>query len=129
MKVEFAPDIQLKIKKMITVLDFGHVDPKRVVCMRSCGSKTRALARIWCLPKIWQKALGLRAYYIIEVVSEKYDRLEKEEQEKTLIHELLHIPKKFSGGLVPHRCFNKRIDRKRVEKLYWEYKMKRQTDI
>jgi len=35
-----------------------------------------------------------------------------------LIHELLHIPKKFSGGLVPHTCFGKIIDERRVREIY-----------
>jgi len=37
------------------------------------------------------------------------------EKEKTVIHELLHIPNGFSGGFRPHRGY---IDKKRVEKLH-----------
>jgi len=79
------------------------------------------LARIWGLSRIWQKALGIKSHYIIEVLYPNFDKLSKEDQEKTLLHELLHIPKKFSGGLVPHKCFGKRIDKKRVEELYKKY--------
>jgi len=121
LKTVLAPDLDKRIRPMITALAFDHVDPKHIVCMRSTGSKSRAIARIWGLPRIWQQALYLQPYYIIEAVSERFDKLSKEEQDKTLIHELLHVPKTFSGGLVPHECFGKKIDRKRVDKLYHGY--------
>jgi predicted metallopeptidase len=89
--------------------------------MRSSGATARAYARIWNLPRIWQKALGVKTYYIIEVLSEKFDPLTKEEQDRVLIHELMHIPKTFSGALLPHSFFGKRIDRASVEKVYAIY--------
>jgi len=45
--------------------------------------------------------------------------LDEEEKEKVIIHELMHIPKKFSGGFVPHRG---RINRRRVEKMHRTYR-------
>lgn len=122
MKTELAPDIDRRIKVIVRALDLQHVSDKHIICMRSTKAKTRALARIWGLPRIWQQALFLKAYYIIEVVSERFDKMSKEEQDKTLIHELLHVPKTFSGALVPHECFGKRIDEKIVGRLYKEYK-------
>jgi predicted metallopeptidase len=92
--------------------------------MRSQGSKSRAVARIWSMPRIWQKALGIKSHYVIEVISEKFDQLNEEDQERTLIHEIMHIPKTFSGALVPHKCFGKKIDKKSVNKIYSEYKRK-----
>ena len=121
MKFERAYDIQVKINRILSILDFPHIDHKRVICMRGYGSKSKALARIWSLPRIWQKALGIKAHYVIEVISHRYEKLSKEEQDKTLIHELLHIPKTFSGALKPHLCFGKRIDARTVEKYYKEY--------
>jgi predicted metallopeptidase len=90
--------------------------------MRSRGSKARAMARIWSLPAIWQQALRVEPHYVIEVLSEHFDKLDQTEKEKTVIHELLHVPKTFSGSLVPHLCFGKRIDRKTVDELYKKYK-------
>ena len=53
--------------------------------------------------------------YVIEVICERYDRLSEEEKEKTLIHELLHIPNGFFGGFRPHKGY---INNKRIEKLH-----------
>lgn len=113
-----APDLQKEIAKLISTLKFIHVDPKRVVVFRSFGSKSRAQARIWSLPRIWQKALKVRPHYCLEVLSEKFDKLTRDEKHKILIHELLHIPKNFSGSLLPHRGRGGRIDRRRVEELF-----------
>jgi predicted metallopeptidase len=52
---------------------------------------------------------------VIEVISERYDRLGETEKERTLIHELLHIPKGFSGGFRPHKGY---INKKRVNELH-----------
>lgn len=124
LEFERAHDIQVKVNRLLLVLDFPYIERKRVVCMRSYGSKSKAIARIWSMPRIWQKALGIKSHYVIEVISEKFDKLDEEEQEKTLIHELMHIPKTFSGALVPHKCFGKKIDKKSIEKIYGEYKRK-----
>ena len=118
MRFELAPDIQEKIESMLKVINYEHLDSNRIICMRSYGSKSKAVARIWGLSRVWQKALEVKSHYTIEVIHPRFDKLSKEDQEKTLLHELLHIPKKFSGGLVPHKCFGKRIDRKRVDELY-----------
>ena len=97
--------------------DFAHVDVRRVICYRSRGSTARIYARIWSLPSIFSHALGVEPHYVIEVV-ELYDRVDKDQREKTLIHELLHIPKTFSGALVPHKCFGKKIDCAREGELH-----------
>jgi predicted metallopeptidase len=99
----------------------GHINLERVDFFRTYGSKTRAQARIWALPGIWLKALGITPRYVIEVIANRYDCLPDVEKEKVIIHELLHIPAKFSGGIVPHLCFGKRIDRRRVDELHRKY--------
>lgn len=99
---EFAPNLQKEVENLVFALNYSHIDPKRVVVFRSFGSKSRAIARIWSLPRIWQQALKVEAHYCLEVISEKFDRLAPRQQKETLIHELRHIPKNFSGSLLPH---------------------------
>ncbi|MFZ3077448.1 MAG: putative metallopeptidase [Candidatus Aenigmatarchaeota archaeon] len=118
MKFEPAPDIQERIAELVEKLPFSHIDAARIKCFRSSGSTSRANARIWSLPRIWQKALEVKAHYVIEVLAERFDSYGKVEQDKILIHELMHIPKTFSGALVPHFCFGKRINSKSVEEMY-----------
>src|SRR3990167_7885109 len=103
MKWSSAPDITERIGFLVNSLKLTYVDPRRVVCFRSRGSSSSARARIWSLPTIWQQALAVPAYYCLEVLAEKFDRLSPDDQERVLIHELVHIPKTFSGALVPHR--------------------------
>jgi len=111
-----APDVKRLVNEVVDSLDLFHVVPQFVYCYRSKGSKSeRTVARIHGLGKIWQEALLKPPAYVIEVISERYDRLSEEEKEKTIIHELLHIPKGFSGGFRPHKGY---INKKRVEKLH-----------
>lgn len=102
MDVEMAPDVEEMVNEIVGVLSYGHINEFRLICMRSRNATANAYARIWNLPDIWQKALSVGAFYVIEVLSQHYDRLPREEKEKVLIHELLHIPKTFSGALRPH---------------------------
>ena len=111
--------LQSQLNKLVTVLEFSHVNAGRVFCYRTTGSSARAYARIWAFPKIFQEVLAVEPAYVIEVLSEKYDKLGPEEKTKVLIHELLHIPKNFSGSLLPHTYGNKQIH-KEVERLYKE---------
>lgn len=111
-----APDIKKQIDAIAIDLDFFHVVSQFVFCVRSKGSKAkRTIARIHGLGRIWQNVLNLPPSYTIEVISEIYDKMSKEEKEKTLIHELLHIPGGFSGGFRPHKGY---VERKKVEQLY-----------
>lgn len=127
MNLSLAPDIQKRIKFLVKELDLTYISAKNLICFRSTGSTGRAYARIWSLPKIWQMGLNIEAHYCIEVISEKFDRQYLDEQEKILIHELLHIPKNFSGALVPHRTHKNRTFRHyhdHVDELYKQLRKK-----
>ncbi len=120
-----APDIQKRINTLLRRIDLPHIDNKRVISMRSKGSTSRARARIWSFPRIWQLALKQKPHYVIEVLSEKFDNLSHDDQTRVLIHELMHIPKTFSGALLPHKGRGKRrIDHRSVEVLFKQYKEK-----
>lgn len=104
-KVEWAEanDIDRRVDFLIKSARIDWIDGSHVMCFRSINTNTRAVARIYGLSKIWQIALDLKPYYIIEVISEKFDKLNQKEKDRTLLHELAHIPKNFSGALLPHR--------------------------
>lgn len=107
---------------ILTRTPFAHVKSGQITCMRSTGATSRAYARIWSFPKIWQKALSHPPHYVIEVLAHHFDTLSADDKIRTLIHELMHIPKNFSGALVPHRGRYHRIDRRTVEKLFQTFK-------
>ncbi|HUW43780.1 MAG TPA: putative metallopeptidase [Bacillota bacterium] len=124
MKYEFAPDLQ-KTAEEISFLLFPHVKIERVKCFRSYGtSSRRTIARCHALNKLMQKSLGIKAVYVLEFLSERFDKLDKEEQLKVLIHELLHIPKCFGGGFKHHNF----VTDKSVGFYYKEYKKKKNED-
>lgn len=106
---EEAHDIQSYIKELVEVLEFNYIDPTRIFCYRTEGSTSRSYARIWAFPKIFQTALQIQPAYVVEVLAKYFDPLDDDEKKKVLIHELLHIPKNFSGALVPHQTRTRRI--------------------
>lgn len=122
MEFQLAQDINVELRDILSAIPFDHVNHNRIIGIRSHGSKSRAIARIWSFPKVWQLALKTGPHYVIEVISERFDRLSEDDKKRTLIHELMHIPKNFSGALVPHRGRYKKIDRRSVEKLFTIYK-------
>lgn len=117
---EADPDIQDQMKEIILVLGLDHIPPERVFCYRTTGSKAKAYARIWSFPKIFQKALDIESAYVMEIISEKFDRLDHDNKTKVIIHELLHIPKNFSGSLLPHKYGYTQIE-KEVDVLFKKY--------
>ena len=102
MKYIEAPDIQKKMEDFSRVL-FPHVKIDRVKCYRSYGTSTsNVYARCHALGKLMQLAVGVKAHYALEFLCPRFDKLSEEEQDKTIIHELMHIPKTFGGGFRHH---------------------------
>lgn len=120
--MDWIEDAQIKneLSEIVDKLSFSHIKKGNIFCMRAYNSKTRAYARTWAFPKIFQLALKVEAVYVIEIISRHYDKLSKDEQTKVLIHELMHIPKTFSGNLRPHTYGNRSIN-KEVKKLFELY--------
>jgi predicted metallopeptidase len=120
MKYEFDEESQQIANDIIEKLNFCHINVERIVFMKSHGSKSRrTLARIHGLSKIMQKAMRIKAVYTIELISENFDKLDRDEKIKTIIHELMHIPKCFGGGFRNHRPY---VTKKTVDKAFNEYK-------
>ena len=120
-KYHDAEDIRDNIKDIIFKLELDHINLERIYCIRSNGSGSRGvIARCHALSKVMQKGLNCEPFYVIEVISERFDKLSQEEKLKTLIHELLHIPKAFGGGFRHHDFVNEGI----VDKFYRNYMRK-----
>ena len=99
---EKAEDVKLEVEKLLTGLDINWVKANQVYCLRSVNSTARAYARIWGMGRVWQETLNIPPSYCIEVISERYDHLPYDKKIEVLLHEIAHIPKNFSGALVPH---------------------------
>jgi predicted metallopeptidase len=123
MEWQQAEDVQTDIHEILSTIDLSHIKPRRIFCYRTTGSKVRAYARTWAMPKIFQNALSIEPAYVIEVLSRHYDKLDKDNQKKVLIHELLHIPKNFSGALLPHRTRSRNLHQM-TNQLFKQYKKK-----
>lgn len=124
MKYEFAQDIQ-KIAEEISIILFPYIKIENVKSFRSYGtSSRRTIARCHALGKLMQKALNIKAHYVLEFLSERFDRLNEEEKIKVIIHELMHIPKSFGGGFKHHDF----VCERNINKYYKEYKLKRKED-
>lgn len=114
---ENAPDIKERTIKLVKALNMEWININNVHFLRSNNSSSRAYARIWGLSRVWQMTLDKKPSYIIEVLSEKFDKLTEKEKDKVILHELTHIPKNFSGSLLPHirkrgkRNFNDKVNK------------------
>lgn len=102
MKYVDAPDLKERMNEIIAMLNMDHIDVNRIECIRSFGSSTRrTIARCHTLGKLMQKAMKVQAHYAIEFL-ELFEKLSKEDQDKVIIHELMHVPKTFGGGFRQH---------------------------
>lgn len=124
MKYEFDEELQ-RIAEEISRLLFPHILISNVKCFRSYGTSTkRTIARCHALGKIMQKAIGVKAFYALEFLSERFDKLSQEDQIKTIIHELMHIPKTFGGGFKHHD----HVTDKNVNMMYKTYLAKKEDE-
>lgn len=112
------------VKIIVDALDLDHIDTSRVKVVRSRGSRTHAYARIYGLPRVFQVAYSYPPSYVIELVEENFGELKCEEKIRVLVHELLHIPNTFSGGL---RVHNEVFSSKNISELLG--KLRRKTSI
>jgi predicted metallopeptidase len=120
-----AKDIDVRVKEILRKLRMNHVDETRLICLRSKGSGSRrVIARCHGLSRIMQLALNKKPHYVIEILSERFDQLNQEDQTKVLIHEILHIPHAFGGGFRSHRPF---VTRAKVQRMYDQFMRVRKT--
>jgi predicted metallopeptidase len=123
-KYELAPDLQEITRELSSHL-FPHIKLDSVICIRSYGSSSRrTIARCHALGKAMQLAMGrTHGFYVIEAINKRFDKMSPEDKIKTMIHELMHIPKSFGGGFIHHNIVNE----KNVEQEYQRYINLKQT--
>jgi len=98
-----APDLEERVREIVIKASLTHIIPERVRCVRSYGSKAvGTAARIHTASRALLTGLELKPTYVIEFISEKFDQMSEDEKEMIIIHELLHIPRSFGGGLIGH---------------------------
>jgi predicted metallopeptidase len=102
-RYEIANDIQIRFADIVRTLGLHHIDVEKVVCLRSHGSSARrVVARCHGMSKVLQIAMGIKAFYVLEFIAERFDGFSDNEQTETIIHEMMHIPKNFGGGFRHH---------------------------
>jgi predicted metallopeptidase len=105
--------------------ELSYLDKEKISFIVSRGSTSNAYAKIYGLHREIQVGFGIPPIYVIEFLCEKVSSLNTDEAFIVLIHELLHIPPKFSGGLRPHgKHVNNFIARKLSMKIAHEVKAK-----
>jgi len=121
--MEYQRDLEFERQAKQIAAELGMpFDLTRIICMRSFGSKSNSLARCHSIPRIMQKALGIEGHYVIEIVSENFDQLGEAEKTKTIIHELMHIPKSMGGGFRQHDY----VCLRNVENMYKKLRLRRE---
>ncbi len=107
-KYEFAYDLQ-DLAEDISRRMFPHVKIDRIKCFRSYGSSTRGtIARCHALGKLMQLGMDIDAFYCLEFISERFEKMDWIERIKVIIHELMHIPESFGGGFKHHNVVTER---------------------
>ena len=118
MKYILAPEIKTTVSKIVEKLEFDYIKIENIHCIRSLDANTRAIARIWGMSRLFKEVAGIEPNYIIEVNAKRFDKLGEKDRIRVLVHELMHIPKTFSGALLSHKGRYHRINNREVEKLF-----------
>ena len=102
-----SPELEEALRTLVRLLGLSYVDASRIYGAVSKGSRSTAYARIWGLPSPFVR-LGLcEPMYVVELVYENVAGLTCNKLLEVLVHELLHIPRSFSGGLRSHGEWSK----------------------
>lgn len=117
-RYELAEDLWQDLNEIASLL-FPHIKLDSVSVIRSYGSSSRGtIARCHALGKAMMLGMGRKdSFYVIEVISKRFDKMSDVDKIKTLIHELMHIPYTFGGGFKHHDY----VTEKNVEKEYQRY--------
>ena len=120
MKYYYSEEWTRKAREIAVAIGFSHVKADRIAVIVGQGSKTRRIvARVHALPKAMQLGMNQRySFYTIELIEKHFSKESPDEKIRTIIHELMHIPKSFGGGFRGHKGH---ITKDSVERLYRQY--------
>lgn len=127
MKYAFDEFWTIQSREVAKDLEFNHILLDRIACLKSEGSQSRrTIARIHTMPKVIQLGMNHKPAYVIELISEKFDKQSEEEKIKTIIHELMHIPHSFNGGFRQHHPY---VTHAKVDQNFkkWETKQRQKV--
>lgn len=94
-------DVEEDIRRAAARYGLRHLLGVEISVLYNPASRSRAVARIWGLGRIFQVAFGLRPGYVIELLP-PFARLRCEDRLRAVAHELAHVPDTASGSLRPH---------------------------
>ncbi|ARM76160.1 putative metallopeptidase [Acidianus manzaensis] len=95
-ELEKASDVMELAREINSRINM-NLNLDKIAFLRSKNAKTTAIARTLVLPAQWRYVLGEEKIYIVEVISEKYDKLTCEQKVYVVTHELMHIPYTMKG--------------------------------
>jgi predicted metallopeptidase len=125
-KYEDAYDIKKIAEEIVKTLNWNHIQLDNVGFLRSRGSSSRGtIARCHALSKPLQMGMKRKAFYTVEVLSEKFDKMSEDDKTRVIIHELMHIPWSFGGGFKHHDY----VTHGNVDKLFRVYQNASQTKV
>lgn len=94
-------DLEAELRDAIVKYGLAHFSSVHIAVVYNTHSRSRAVARIWGLSKIFQETFGLRPMYVIELLR-RFEDLACSYKVKVIAHELAHIPSTASGAVRPH---------------------------
>jgi len=118
-RYEYAPDIEKIARDVVSRMNWNYIKLEHIGFLRSLNSKSRGtIARCHAMGKAMQIGMGRNtSFYVIEVISKRFDKLSEKDKIKVIIHELMHIPKSFGGGFKHHNIVTER----NVKNIYEKY--------
>jgi len=118
-KYKEAEDLRRTAEEIVKTLNLNHIQLDNVGFLRSYGSSSRrTIARCHALSKPLQLGMNRKAFYTVEVLSEKFDKMSEDDKIRVMIHELMHIPWSFGGGFKHHDY----VCERNVDKLFRIFK-------
>jgi len=92
-----ASEIKERALELASRFELKHINFEKVHFFRYT-SDTRTIAKVGGFSKIMQLVYPhINPFYVIVFNDRNFQRISKREQDETILHELLHIPKTFSG--------------------------------